>query len=156
LQRKNKRYLWLVKKIEEHQSDKCLLWPFQVDKDGYGRVRPGGKRITYGAHRVAFLLANGHWPTPCGLHSCDTPRCVNPRHIWEGSSADNNADRAKKGRGLIGIRQPDAKLTDEIVRQARIEYIPRKLGFHRLAKKYGVSKPAMMSAIKRKTWRHVL
>ena len=156
MRRRNSRYEWLVNAVGKPTKE-CIVWPFQKDKDGYGRLRPlyEGNRITVGAHRLAFKLLHGRWPKPCGLHICDNTSCVNPQHIFEGTIADNNQDRASKGRGCVGEMQKDAKLTEEIVRKARKEYIPRKFGFHRLAGKYGVTKRAMRLAVIGKTWRHV-
>ncbi len=31
-------------------------------------------------------------------HTCDTPLCVNPDHVWPGSHADNSDDKLAKGR----------------------------------------------------------
>lgn len=148
---------WLAATIADHNSDECLLWPFAVDRDGYGRVcfYGDGKKQRVFAHRVAFRLIHGRWPEPLGLHSCDNPPCFNPRHITEGGHAKNQREKVLRGRSLRGVQQHDAKLTDEIVRQARGEYICGKVGFHRLAKKYGVSDHGMKLAITGKSWRHV-
>lgn len=138
--------------IENHHSEECLLWPMKRDRDGYGRVWFQGK--THGAHRVSFLLTNGRWPSNA-LHSCDNPPCFNPRHIGEGTNAVNQSEKAERGRSVRGTRQHDAKLTDEMVLRMRAEYVPGKMGFHRLGKKYGVSKRAAMLAISGRLWRHV-
>jgi hypothetical protein len=142
------------------KTDVCVIWPYQKDRDGYGRVSlplstTGGKKIKVAAHRLAFKIANGDWPNPAGLHRCDNPSCFNARHIFEGTDKDNHVDQVIKGRTTRGNMQRDAKLTDETVRQARSEYIPRKMGFHCLAKKYGVSKMAMRWAVIGRNWKHV-
>lgn len=138
--------------IENHHSDDCLLWPMKRDRDGYGRVWYQGK--THGAHRMAFFFTYGRWPSNA-LHSCDNPPCFNPRHIGEGTTAVNQREKAERGRSVRGVRQHDAKLTDEMVLRMRTEYVPGKMGFHRLGKKYGVSKRAAMLAISGRLWRHV-
>ena len=40
-------------------------------------------------------------------HTCDNPRCVNPRHIWVGDAAQNNHDARRKGRRGISYEKND-------------------------------------------------
>jgi hypothetical protein len=77
-------------------------WMFQT-RGPKGSYRYGSFRIdmesySIGAHRAAWILYRGQIPEDtCVLHRCDTPGCVNPRHLFLGSLQDNLADmRAKK------------------------------------------------------------
>lgn len=86
-----------MKYVPHAPSDGCWLWNGLLNRKGYGSFRFRGKQQC--AHRVAYKLLVGE--IPGGLfvcHSCDTPACVNPKHLWLGTAADNNRDRDIKGR----------------------------------------------------------
>ncbi len=69
----------------------CLLWV----GPRAGRYGLWGRRKY--AHHEAYERAYG--PAPAFvLHTCDTPLCVEPTHLWSGTQADNLADMARKGR----------------------------------------------------------
>ena len=77
------------------QAGSCLL--FGANPNIYGMVKVGRKTI--GAHRVAFAVNNG--PLIPGMyicHTCDTPACVEPSHLWQGTCRDNILDCIAKGR----------------------------------------------------------
>ncbi len=88
--------------------DACHPWLGAAQRKGYGVFGvkgPGrGRKIwkTKLAHRCAFFIAHGHWPTPCCLHRCDNPPCCNPAHLSEGTPEQNSADMVAKGRCASG------------------------------------------------------
>jgi hypothetical protein len=107
------------------------------------------------AHRFSWELVNG--PIADGMfvcHHCDTPLCVNPRHLFLGTSADNNTDMRAKGRAAIGTRQPNAKLTEQAVASIRQRC---EAGESRasLSREYGVTKAIIDRVVNRKIWKHV-
>jgi hypothetical protein len=153
----SKRREWLVTIAQHWNSDDCLLWPFKGDKDGYGRV-DDFDGVETRAHRLIFKIVHGRWPNPCAMHSCDTPACCNLRHISEGTTAQNQRDKALRGRSIHGADQHDAKLTDDKVREIKLRYKPRVYGYgaHCLAQEYGVSKRIVQLIVRGKIWRHVV
>lgn len=93
----------------------CLLWegPRMYSKRAggvkvrsYGTFRVGGRNDTpRTAHAVAWEITNGR-PVPPGMvvrHLvCDTPGCVEGKHLSVGTYAENMADMMRKGRWESG------------------------------------------------------
>jgi hypothetical protein len=88
----------------------CWLWTGGCDRDGYGLMRfgNGGRPTSGSAHRAMWQFRNGPMPNDrYACHSCDTPACVNPDHIWPGTPQENNDDCVAKGRKRNRERYPD-------------------------------------------------
>lgn len=83
-------------KIAPHPSSDCIMWVAAARPAGYGLIHFDGRLVS--ATHVSWFLKHGCWPTQHILHRCDNPGCVNPEHLFEGSDADNAADRVDKGR----------------------------------------------------------
>lgn len=74
-------------------------WEFRGSRDdyGYGQMWFEGRALR--AHRAAYLTNHGSIPDGWVVrHRCDNPPCVNPAHLEVGTLADNNRDRAERGR----------------------------------------------------------
>ncbi len=87
--------------VDVRGPDDCWLWTAACSGDGYGTTKVGPK--VYGAHRLSYLIAHGrpirNWHI---CHHCDTPKCVNPKHLFLGTHMDNMNDRDAKGRQWKG------------------------------------------------------
>lgn len=79
----------------------CWIWMKSLTaRGGYGQVSYG----SYGtekAHRLSMVAFHGriHGGGWYVCHTCDTPSCVNPDHLFLGDGMDNHKDMVSKGRG---------------------------------------------------------
>ena len=86
------------------KTDSCWLWTGALNSRGYGAFGVNGKSVS--AHRYSYETYVG--PIPEGMvvcHSCDIRNCVNPQHLWVGSTADNNKDMFQKERNGSSTRR---------------------------------------------------
>jgi ribosomal protein S14 len=143
----------------------CWLWTATANPNGYGQLyvrdtrlgKPRARRAT----AVAWFLARGEWPTH-GLdlcHHCDTPRCVNPDHLFLGTAKDNMRDAARKGRIVppapsLGVANVNAKLTPDRVVELRSRYLAGET-LSELSRSFGMARSSLRWVVKRRTWRHV-
>lgn len=126
---------------------------------GYGKVRLDGKDRT--AHRVSYELTYGAIPKGmCVLHKCDNPSCVNPEHLFLGTSQDNmddmvrkgrQGDRGKHGNHARGDSHGRARLTLEQVEKLR-ELHKKGERFASLARMVGLPYSTVEQAIKGISW----
>lgn len=141
-------------KVIRRGDDECWGWS-GFKHVGYGRLK-GEASAAVGAHRVSYEIHCG--PIPDGLfvcHRCDNPECTNPRHLFLGTSGDNNRDCTAKGRRARGERQRSAKLTENDVRAIRQRWRGGEVTQKQLAKDFGVTPSAIEHVVTNRTWRHV-
>ncbi len=86
------------------QENGCHLWQGATKDFGHGVVMaclPIGK-VPVLAHRFAFATLVGPIPEGATInHTCDTPRCVNPAHLYAGTQEENCRDMYARGRSRV-------------------------------------------------------
>lgn len=137
-------------------EDDCWVWKGYIKKEGYGQVSHQGKNVL--AHRVSYTISIGEIPEGLlVLHKCDNPPCVNPKHLFIGTEADNMRDRDIKGRGNQpkGEKSGTHKLTETKVKQIRDKYSTGEFTKRELGREFGVTPENIHSIVRRETWRHI-
>lgn len=139
-----------------NRGDGCWLWTAATDKDGYGLFKfVRGKSSQIVASRFAYLVSRGELPDDLKVcHNCDNPTCCRPDHLFLGTTAENHADRNRKGRQAKGNQMPFAKLNPDKVRRIRLL---RKEGktIRYIAEDAGVRQGTVRFVLQGVTWAHV-
>jgi len=106
--------------VNVQDESECWEWQGACSPEGYGRTWNGKKRVH--SHRYALEITIGKQPenTMGCLHKCGNPKCVNPTHLYWGTSKDNHADMVRHGRSTTGrheysegIKNPASKPTKD-------------------------------------------
>jgi HNH endonuclease len=135
----------------------CWLWTHYANQSGYGVFgigsRTDGTRATILAHRMSWRLNKGEIPNALRvLHTCDTPACVNPNHLFLGTIRDNALDMIRKHRKATFPRElnPSAKLTEDNVSEIRRS----TLSLRRTARQFGVSQGTIWKIRQNRIWKN--
>ena len=85
----------------------CWPWTARRLPAGYGSMATGGHRGPSAlAHRLAWIIEHGWIPKgKLVLHICDYTACVNVRHLYLGTKADNSRDSYLRG----ALRKPHGR-----------------------------------------------
>lgn len=143
-------------KVEKRGDDECWPWRGTIGTTKYGMFRTFGGSMR-AASREAYEMLHG--PLPDGVvvcHSCDNRICVNPRHLWTGSVADNNRDRHAKGRTVIprGSDNPRATTSEDTVREIR-RLKAQGVAQVEIAARCGVTQVVVSQILTGRTWKHL-
>lgn len=144
-------------KADVRGENDCWEWKASRNRKGYGNFYLSvgkSESIHVLAHRVAYILAyDVQVPQETQVcHSCDNPACVNPKHLFLGTSKDNVADMYKKGRAASqkGIRN-HAKLDEEKIaeiKQLKKQGVMSKV----IAKMFGLNESTISRMLNNHTW----
>lgn len=147
--------LSLLEKLKRYSKlDKetgCIEWVKSFYNSGYGQISSKHTKESL-AHRASYEANFGKIPIGVYVcHTCDNPKCINPKHLFLGTPLENMIDRNNKKRQANGTKMGRSNLCD-----ADILYIRKSKEFLRvLSKRFGISM-SMVSRIKlRKSWVHI-
>lgn len=143
------------RQVDRRGPDECWPWTAHTNNQGYGMIGVETRGVFHKAlsHRIAWEMQNG--PIPEGLkvlHRCDTPLCVNPRHLFLGTMKQNTEDMVAKGRSARGVKHGSAKLTPDEVLVIRNEYAAGET-IEDLASRFCVSEWAVSDIVTNRNWK---
>jgi hypothetical protein len=123
--------------------------------NGYWAVTltSGTKRSQESVHRLVALVFHGAPPHKGAhvLHSDGDKNNNSANNLRWGTPADNHADTERHGHRLKGERHPQAKLTEEAVRNIRNSDVDASV----IAAQYDVTREHIWSVRRGRAWQHV-
>lgn len=131
------------------ETDDHVLWPLSLTACGYGSMAAGHVHSQALARRV---------PRPEGLWACHLPgigcqrHCINYRHLYWGTQAQNEADKRIDGTIRKGEQHGIHRLTEGQVRAIRQANDDGVLNRRSVAAEYGVSRTTIDKVVWRQTW----
>lgn len=139
---------------------RCWLWAGRINLAGYGLVRYENQNEL--AHRLVYSLLAGEIPDSALLrHTCDNRMCVNPHHLKLGTTYDNNADTAARGKGILAPKRKGLlgsrpyyegrKISLCEMREIRLLYFTGQSTVYKLARKYGFSRATVARILQYRT-----
>jgi hypothetical protein len=150
---------WMHTRIAP-QPNGCWLWTGGKLKSGYGIIAMKHHGPYVQAHRLMYTLTKGPiGEGKCIMHSCNTPSCVNPDHLSEGTWKINIHDSIAQGRHHElgkGEAHPRHKLTQAQVDWLRSLPQETRPSNSALAKQLGVSYWTVYEILKGQSWQHSL
>lgn len=145
---------WLFEHIN-HESDECLIWPFNRTDKGYAVVRYEGR--VQSVSRIVCEKVHGPPPEEWyhAAHSCGNGHlgCISQRHLsWKTPVANSN-DRLGHGTVPLGSKCGSAKLTESEVRLIRD--LEGRGTYAAIGRMFGVDGGTVRRIILRIDWSHL-
>jgi hypothetical protein len=169
---------WFLSKTKVNEKTGCLLWTGPIGKNPAPRAKIGEwyrqryNFVSNQASRAAFALFRSREfdPDLLVLHKRECPsktsyKCVNPEHLYQGTSRDNGRDAFEFGNAEKGEDHWHNVLTKQQVIQIRKLWnagaggpitIARMMGWkvpHYRSPKYGSIQSLIRSALQ--NWKHI-
>jgi hypothetical protein len=84
-------------------TDDCIIWPFGKDSDGYGWFKIPTEEKPVAVHRYMTEKFHGKSKGDANhsCHSCDTPSCINGKHLRWDTHQENMYDKSRKTNARI-------------------------------------------------------
>lgn len=140
--------------IKKDNKTECWLWT-GLQKGGYGSFAFNRKEEL--VHRIMHERHNGVLKKGFNVcHSCDTPLCVNPKHLWLGSQSDNVHDMISKSRDrkAYGENNHASTITEQDARNIKLKYKEgmKMIDIHKLL---NISYRVIQHVCRGESWKHV-
>lgn len=140
--------------VMSFEGTECLIWPFATTK-GYASHYSNGSR-----QLVSRILCEKKFGPPPSdrheaAHSCGKGNsgCVSMVHLRWASPVENSHDKLAHGTRLMAEAHPNAKLSDDDVRQIR--KLAKSTSQKSIASRYGVSKVTISQIVNQKSWKSI-
>jgi hypothetical protein len=152
-------YVRFLRYVVIGSPDECWLWTGAlINSYGHGQFKWDEKNIQT-AHAAAYELFVGRRHGLFVLHSCDTPGCINPKHLWLGTQQQNIEDMINKGRmgkhDNSGDKNPNTKLSNNQVRKIRDLYNTGKYSEKKLARKFDTKQGIINGIVNNRSWKKI-
>lgn len=134
----------------------CIDHGKKGNKDGYQQITRDG---FYFEHRRVYAEKHGltaaQLTGTCVRHRCDNTRCISGEHLVGGTQADNNRDRAERGRSAKA-RADKRQLSDEDAAYIRANIVKgdRYLGVRGMSERFGIDRKTVYMLLKGITYHH--
>lgn len=154
-----------VTNFEKHftktKTDDCWDWNAYCLPSGYGLFQISNRKGVkhWLAHRFSYTVYVDDTPLSeedIICHKCDNPSCVNPNHLFKGTTQDNVNDKIDKGRDVRGENVHCSKLNAQDVIDIRRLVADGNIKKQDIAKMFNISPSGVTNIYKRKIWKHVL